>query len=147
MFLFNFQVSINTQYWFQCKVWTWPLCVLSDLSTQSLGFVSSNNAAVLVEKQHTLFISVVSIVFNSLALPTVWFWGVLTLQAKLRLRPHQPLQLQPRSLEASRTTAPPGLSTTGSRLLTTAQPTLRPWVERHKPLRYTPVKNLLVILN
>lgn len=62
-------------------------------------------------------------------------------QVKRPLRPLQQ-QLPPPSLAASRTTALPGRSTTASRLLTTAQPTLRQWVEHHKPLRYTPDENL-----
>lgn len=65
-----------------------------------------------------------------------------SLQVKRPLRPPQQQQPPPPSLEASRTTALPGQSTTVSRPLTTAQPTLRQWVQHHKPLRYTPDKNL-----
>lgn len=69
-----------------------------------------------------------------------WCWTLTSVQVKRPLRPRR--QQRPLSQEASRTTAPPGLSTTGSRPRTTAPPTLRRWAPHHKPLRYTPNKNL-----
>lgn len=63
-------------------------------------------------------------------------------QVRQPLRPQRRRQ-QPLSPEANQTTALPGQSTTVSRPLTTAQPTLSRWVQLLKPLRYTPDKNLL----
>lgn len=57
------------------------------------------------------------------------------LQVKRPLRPQR--QRLPLNLEASRTTARPGRSTTGSRPLTTARPTHSQWARRHKLPRYT----------
>lgn len=70
----------------------------------------------------------------------LWF----TFQVKPLLRLQQQPQLP--SLEASQTTVLPGQSTTASRQHTMAHPTLSPWVQHLKPLRYTPYENLLSTL-